>query len=592
MKSTIILTLAVATAALCSCEKFLEGDEVPNKIVANEYFSNESSLATYANGFLNSYTPAVTTLTYGDQYAENVAKINMNNFYIGNWDANQQSGWSNSDWTMLYNVNYFLKNLRKASVGEDVLNHYEGVGRFWRAWFYFNKVKTFGAVPWYDEPIDAEDEESLYKGRDNREYVMSKILEDLNYASEHCYKDASHINNGQINGYIANAFKARVCLWEGTYRKYHKTDPSTGQPWTGEYGSAEDYLQSCVSAASIIMNSGVYAVRTSTSYSNLFLSGNIVYDEILWARQYSSALNFYHNTTSVFNSTSSGACWNMTKAFLNTYLHTDGTRHTDIPGYRTMPYVQELSGRDNRLAQTIMAPGYIKSVDGNDTEYSVFINPSFMKTGYWVSKWMLPSNAYEGNTTCYNALPILRYAEVLLNYAEAKAELGTFSSEDWSKTIAPLRARAGVATTEPATADPYLIDYFDNTVTDKWILEIRRERGIELYMEGLRYEDLMRWKLGHLIARTWEGMYAPLGEKQAWNAAGDRFICFVQSKAGNAANTTYFVLDKNPYHHINSNNCVEFEQIARVWNDRMYLRPIPETALSINANLGQNPGWE
>ena len=207
MKSSIILTLAVATAALCSCEKFLEGDEVPNKIVADEYFSNESSLATYANGFLNSYTPAVTTLTYGDQYAENVAKINMNNFYIGNWDANQQSGWSSSDWTMLYNVNYFLKNLRKASVGEDVLNHYEGVGRFWRAWFYFNKVKTFGAVPWYDEPIDAEDEESLYKGRDNREYVMSKILEDLNYASEHCYKDASHINNGQINGYISNAFK-------------------------------------------------------------------------------------------------------------------------------------------------------------------------------------------------------------------------------------------------------------------------------------------------------------------------------------------------------------------------------------------------
>ena len=135
------------------------------------------------------------------------------------------------------------------------------------------------------------------------------------------------------------------------------------------------------------------------------------------------------------------------------------------------------------------------------------------------------------------------------------------------------------------------MDYFDNTVTDKWILEIRRERGIELYMEGLRYEDLMRWKLGHLIERKWDGMYCPIGEKQAWNAAGDKFVCVVQSAAGSEANTTYFVLDRNPYHKVNADGCLEFEQIQRVWNDRMYLRPVPESALSINPELGQNPGW-
>ncbi len=592
MKRIFILTsLPIVLSAIVSCEGFLSGDEVPNKIVADEYFTSESSLSTYANGFLDSYTPSAATLTYGDQYAENVAKINVNNFYIGNWDANQQSGWSSSDWTMLYNVNYFLKNLRKASAPEAVLDHYEGVGRFWRAWFYFSKVKTFGAVPWYDQPVDAEDEEALYKGRDNREYVMGKVLEDLNYASEHCLRDAANVNKGRINGWIALAFKARVCLYEGTYRKYHSVDPSTGEPWTGQYGSSEDFLRECASAAAAIMDGGVYTVRPSTSYSSLFLSPSPVYDEVLWAREYSTALNVYHNTTSVFNSTSSGACWNMPRSFMHTYLHTDGSRHTDQPLYKEMSFMDEFSLRDNRLAQTVMAPGYIKEVDGVATEYSVFVNTSFMKTGYWVSKWMLPSNAYEGNTSCNNALPILRYAEVLLNYAEAKAELGTFTAEDWEKTVAPLRIRAGVDPAVPASADPYLVDYFDNTVTDKWILEIRRERGIELYMEGLRYEDLMRWKLGHLIERKWDGMYCPIGEKQAWNAAGDKFVCVVQSAAGSEANTTYFVLDRNPYHKVNADGCLEFEQIQRVWNDRMYLRPVPESALSINPELGQNPGW-
>ncbi len=591
MKKIFVIS-AIAAATFVSCDKFLNGDEVPNKITAGEYFSNESSLKTYANGLLNSYTPSAATLTYGDQYAENIVKVNVNNFYIGNWDANQQGGWGADDWKMLYNVNYFLKHLGEASVSDEVRRHYEGVGRFWRAWFYYGKVRTFGAVPWYDEPIDAEDEAALYKKRDNREYVMSKVLEDLNYAADNCFTSAAYVNNGQINGYIANAFKARVCLYEGTYRKYHTVDPSTGVAWTNAYGTSADFLDACIDAAEAVMESNRYSIKKTNSYSNVFLSSSILYDEVLWAREYSTGLNIYHNTTSVFNSSSSGACWNMTRAFMNTYLHTDGTRHTDVAGYKTLSFRDEFADRDKRLSQTVMGPGYIKKQDGVNVEYSVFINNSFLKSGYWICKWMLPSNAYEGNTTCPNALPILRYAEVLLNYAEAKAEKGEFGSAEWAKTIAPLRDRAGVATTEPATADPYLIAYFDNTVTDKWLLEIRRERGIELYMENLRYEDLMRWKLGHLIARRWDGMYCPLGTKQPYNAAGDKFVCFVQSTAGTDANTTYFVMDRNPYHSINAEGCLEFEQVARVWDDRMYVRPVPETALAVNPDLGQNNGWE
>ena len=340
MKTNIFYALLLAGLALSSCNKFLDGDDVPNKIVASEYFTNEASLKTYANGFLNSYTPDVSTLTRGDVNAEYMTKNNPGNFYLGSWDSNQQGGWNASDWNMLYNVNYFLKYMTgaKDSVSEEVYKHYAGVGRFWRAWFYYNKVKTFGAVPWYDEPIDPEDHDQLYKERDNREFVMSKILEDLKYAEENCLTGSGYVNCGQINGYIAAAFKARVCLWEGTYRKYHKVDPSTNSAWTGSYGTAEDFFKECVKSCEFIMGSGKYRINPGTKYSNLFLSPSIEYSEILWAREYSAGLNIYHNTTSIFNSSSSGGCWNMTKAFLNTYLHTDGSRHTDKPGYKTMTF--------------------------------------------------------------------------------------------------------------------------------------------------------------------------------------------------------------------------------------------------------------
>ena len=97
----------------------------------------------------------------------------------------------------------------------------------------------------------------------------------------------------------------------------------------------------------------------------------------------------------------------------------------------------------------------------------------------------------------------MRYAEILLNYAEAKAELGTLTDEDWAKTIGALRARAGITggtdetgtlTTKPVKAEPYIKAYYPG-VTDPAILEVRRERGIELCLEGFRFDDLKRWNM-------------------------------------------------------------------------------------------------
>lgn len=272
MKSHIIL--AAACALLTACDSFLDQDS-PSKILANTYFTNESSLETYANGLLNSYTPSYTTLTYGDQDAEYLARVNQSNFYTGSWSANEQDGWSKGNWSMLYDVNFFLKHMGEASVDDKTLRHYQGVARFWRAWFYYAKVRTFGGVPWYDEPIDAEDEAALYKPRDSREYVMHRVLEDLDFAAANCLTEPKYVNRGVINGYIAQAFKARVCLYEGTFRKYHATNPETEAAWSSEYESAEDFLRAAVTAAGAIMTDSPYRLvdnpaNAATQYHSLF----------------------------------------------------------------------------------------------------------------------------------------------------------------------------------------------------------------------------------------------------------------------------------------------------------------------------------
>ena len=221
----LFLILSVA-AGLVSCEDFLTAGD-PNKIDAPSYFRNESDLEAYANGFLQTMIPTAISVATGDARADYMAWRGEWQYLTDNFDADDQSGWSTGSWEDLRNINYFLGNFRRAAAGEAILDHYEGVARFWRAYFYMNKVKTFGAVPWYDREIDANDREALYKPRDSREYVMRKVLEDLDFASTHCITNAKlEVNSVRITRNVALAFKARCCLYEGTFRKYHANDPS------------------------------------------------------------------------------------------------------------------------------------------------------------------------------------------------------------------------------------------------------------------------------------------------------------------------------------------------------------------------------
>jgi len=595
MKKRNLILVIVGLLSLNSCKGLLDHEPI-NAISAEEFFDSESALKTYANGFLTRYLPSVASLTRGDEFSDIVVTTQTEAFLKPGYNALSANNWTTSNWAQLHNVNYFLANINRATpnVGEATMKHYEGVGRFWRAWFYWEKVKLFGDVPWYDETIDPDDEEMLYKGRDSRDFVMEKVLEDLNYAVANCSDESKYVHKNVINRYVALALKSRICLYEGTFRKYHGLEGS------------EAWLRESLDASEQLMNDGTYSLvnivgEEETNYGKVFKSLTPQYQEIILSNEMSLEENRVHDASWYFASGTAGMRNSVTKAFVNMYLNRDGSRYTDQQGYNQKVFYEEFQNRDHRLVQSIITPAYRKVVSGTETnEFSkIFPGLGAQLTYYRVIKWNMDNDAYESNTSSLNSLSVFRFGEVLLNYAEAKAELGEMGTTEWNRSIRPLRERSGVNGKEPDNADPYLEEYYDG-LSDKWILEIRRERAIELLLEDVRRDDLMRWKMGHKLIVEMAGIYIPeVGKPFDLNGDGINDICFYSTTIPRPSTTestvTYVQItaqegDAATTFGINADNNLVY-RLERIWDDKMYLHPIPQVANNINPNLGQNEGW-
>jgi hypothetical protein len=575
----------MCAAIISSCSDFL-AVYPENEISSEEFLSTEKDMEIYSNGFLQRYLPDAIGTAYADQYADNIVTRSSTTFLIGDsWRPEDQGTWgggAGGKWAQLRDANWFLDHITKGkgNVSKEVYDHYEGVGRFWRAYFYYDMVRTFGDVPWYDHELDVNDEEGLFKRRDSREFVMDKVLEDLNFASTHCSADNKMTTTStRITRWVALAFKARVCLFEGTYRKYH-TELNLGS-------SAEKFLREAISACLELMESP-YQLATGdvkTIYRSLFTNDNLNETEVIWGIAYKTDVRM-HNLTWYTLSASAGASWSLTKQFVNQYLMTDGSRFTEKNDYQKIPFDKEFEGRDNRLQQTVISPDYQRMINRELKK----VAPDVWLSGYQLIKWIIDDDKHVGLSTSANSLPLFRYAETLLTYAEAKAELGEMNEEIWNQTIRPLRARAGVNGAVPATYDPYLADYYRNQTTDKWILEIRRERSVELACERVRYDDIMRWKLGELLAMDWQGVYIAKKD-EGYDLNGDGTIDLTVSDTGSASSTRVVLGSAYKLSDGDSGNLVYNYNLGRLWLDKKYLRPIPASAIQLNPELGQNPGW-
>lgn len=612
MKKYIALAFMAASLLAVSCQDFLN-KENPNAIESEHFFTGETSLELYSNGLIRGYLPSILDFINIDRYSDTQAWDGELLFYTDRFTVADQGSWS---WTRLRSINYYLENLRKADCEEAVLNHYEGVGRFFRAMFYIDKLQTFGAVPWYDHVIDPADEEELYRQRDARSFIAGKILEDLDYACENCSSDAKfRVRSTYVNKYVALAMKARFCLFEGTYRKYHTNDPSTGKAWTSEEkAESTKYLNECVKACEAIMNSKVYSLiddpaKRATQYRNMFIDkdGCSQYTkEWIWAVDCDENLGVKNASYSIndYMKNAQHAQYAFNRDFVMTYLKRDGTPFTsDYEGtsyYNVSFHDEMLAPRDYRLTQTIKYPGFKR--DGG----KVAMAPDFTysKTGYQPIKYLTDYIKDEINDATFSDFPLIRYAEVLLSYAEAKAELGQCSQAVWDQTIKPIRERSGVTSIYPTKADPYMVQYFLNTVTDPILLEIRRERGTEFAMEGLRYQDDMRWHMGQLLIKTKTGMYIPAIEVDMDLDEDGKMDNIVSNKLKEKAGMYVLQIDweggNNSFsgagHRLSEGDhgyILGYKKLSDsyTWPEKKYVRPIPSPDVTLNKDLSQNAGW-
>jgi len=234
----------------------------------------------------------------------------------------------------------------------------------------------------------------------------------------------------------------------------------------GTSPTAVTWLNEAISAASAVMDGGKYKLYNTGNpdrdYRALFTTESPISDEVMLAMVYNNSLQKFHDANYWFTSPTYGARMSLRKTFINTYLNADGSRFTDQAGYATLTFPDETLNRDRRLEQTIRLGAYTRS-DGTVAPPDF----NYTYTGYQIKKYTLDDKTLDATPKNYNSIPIIRYAEVLLNYAEAKAELGLFANVDWIKTIQLLRTRAGIANSSyPTTADSYLQTKYFPDVSD------------------------------------------------------------------------------------------------------------------------------
>ncbi|WP_109697237.1 RagB/SusD family nutrient uptake outer membrane protein [Chitinophaga deserti] len=554
MKKTLVISsamLALVFGAACNND-FL--DRLPqDRLSEATFFKNENDLRIYANRF---YTIIPAQGHTSDNNSDNFVPRDRTPLLAGTYTVpNTGGGWT---WNNEREANFFLMRYERADAAPAVKAKYAGEVRLFRAYMWWRKVVQFGDVVWFGKDLN-ENSPELFAARTPRATVMDTVLNDLNYAVANLPVPAS-AEQDRVNKDIANAIKSRICLWEGTYRKYR------GLP------GAETYLREAATAAEAVMNSGNYAIYTTGAptrdYVNLFiqeeLRGN---KEAVMARRYVKDQSMHNATRQISD------VWpSYSKDFVESILCADGLPISLSPLYQGDDTPEkERTNRDPRYSQLIVTRDYVvtQNADGSADKITLPRIPAVL-TGYASAKYKSPDPVQWVANQSTLDLFIVRYAEILLNFVEAKAELGEASQAVVNQTINKIRDRVGMPhmiiaalIKDPASTFPTVPVLID---------EIRRERRIELAQDGFRFDDIIRWKAGELInnAKTIVGMKLTPALRAQYPASQ---VAGIQVDA-------------------NDRIRVYTDITTRVWNDRMYLFPLPLQEMNLNPQLKpQNPGW-
>ena len=586
MKKLIYIAAMFFTVAACDLYESPISD-----VAKDNLFASENGLKMYTMSFYD-VLPGGSITTWGDTYNNYMnAFMGVREFYTDSYGPERQEKWS---WTTLRNINYFLDNNTNEAVDQKVRDNYSGIAKFWRAYFYFHKIREYGDVPWIDHTLDIDDE-LLQAGRDPRNTVAEKIYEDLQFAIEHI-TETTNSTGTTVTNLVAAGMQSRFCLWEGTFRKYH-----------GE-ADANKWLERAAAAAKIVMDSKKFSIYTSGSqpYRELFVTTKPITQEVMLASVFSKSENITNSMNRKSTVSTLGNTASPSRQFMNLFLKLDGTPYTDDPSYATDEFMHEFDGRDKRVGQIIRTPGY-KRTKGKDL---VAACPDWLVTytGYMGMKFCTDDEGLDAsNNTGENNYVFMRYAEILINYAEAKAELGTLTDAEWAQTIGAIRARAGITgglTAKPTKVDTYLQKTWFPKISDPVILEARRERMIELVWEDCpnAHGDLQRWAIGEAYGMRWQGIYVKEFNKNIdldLDGTPDVFFYTDPSKKPDAeGHVAYIYVPLTPvktehWSVDTDGHTILFDMVSDPvqWKDKYYFHPMSVNDIALNPNLQQTVGW-
>jgi len=587
-KQIIYLMTILCLLTIISCKKdSLLNQSPPTALSQASYWHTASDLQNYANNFYNFsdifplYTGFGSLGIYSiDDNSDNMVPQTVNARLNGQLTVAGNSSYAN--WTEIYDVNYFLANYSKVNATAASVAPYVGEAYFFRAMLYFNAVKNVGALPWINKPLGVTDTALIYAPRLSRTVVVDSIVNDLNKAIANL-PTKSAAQSQRLYKEFAEGYLARVCLYEGTWEKYHANDVFGV---AGQNGAA--FLQLAATAANTVITSGVYQldnVGVANGYFNLFNQTSYTSSKevMFWGAFNTQAgitnvwQNYFQGGSSQTNSDG------LSKTLVDDYLCTDGNPTSLSPLYKGDDSLAHIfANRDPRLRQSVFYYGDAvitnkpASAPSLLFTYPALVSGTPCTTGFQIRKGLntdygqSQANGLGGT----DGVIYMRYAEVLLTYAEARAELGLVTQSDIDITINKLRDRVGMPhlniaaiPTDPKWAFPSL---------SPLINEIRRERRIELACEGYRQTDIFRWAAAPNVIVSQQ----PLG------AMVKQFLTVIPTIV---VGTNVFV---NAQGYIQPYAKTASMAAGYSFNvNRDYLLPIPLQQITVNPKIQQNPGW-
>jgi starch-binding outer membrane protein, SusD/RagB family len=488
-------------------------------------------------------------------------------------------------YTTIRSINYFLENYHHAIGDAGLINNYLGEAKFFRAITYFNMVRNYGDLTWVNKVLPS-DTLLMQVPRDPRTLIIDSVLSDLDQAASLLPVRANSATM-RLHRDVALALKSRVALYEASWQKYHKAknDPFYTQGITD--AKIQDYFEQARDAALTVISSGRWSIYNTgkplEDYFNLFVTLDLSSNpEVLLWRKYSVADNIGHSI-SKYTSTA-GADMGINLSLVDDYLTRDGRPFLGAERDQSQQvYGNELKPdiRDPRLSQTVAVPGKPIRPGGIVPAYPPINQTGFNRstTGYPLYKFLEYNDPRAVSDDFNSQAPAIafRYAEVLLNYAEAMAELDGDPALI-ANALKPLRGRAGMPavdfTREYNTSPSYPFRDLSPVLQ-----AVRRERRVELAAEGFRVDDIMRWAAADILIAG----KRPLGALFVGSDMPANYPSTYQPQLTGSTGDMRRYLDPQK-------NVVPGGYGFNV--NRDYLLPIQQRMLQLTANKWvQNPGW-